>query len=607
MRCLLRKSAHELFLFCACVLILSAEAGHARASSPVELGLKVSENLRLLQWQRIELELSIPLPIAAPFDATRTDAAVWVYAPSGRTFRAPAFYEPEAPGRWLLRVTPDQPGLWRFAPELRLREAGANRLYRGKALALRVPAVAGSVTAGAPGFVRIHPRNPRMLATSDGRPFFAIGANIAWHTHDALAEFERRFDALAANGGNTARVFLAPWSFAPEWRETPLGDYRNRLDRVRQFDRILEMAETRSIRLIVVLLTFDMFTPSGVWAENPYNSANGGPCAAPDEFLTSAAARAAYRNQLRYIAARWGASPAVLAWEWFNEVNSAPGFETARLLPWLEEMSGVLRTTDSGRHLRTISYAAVDGDPRVWASPLIDVVQRHEYSQGDPVWFAPMTDAAGAPRRFIQVREVTDKPVLLTEFGANATSETPVGAYREGIHLHNSLWASAFAGFAGGAMYWWWDAYLEAGDLWHRYRGLSAFLKAEDLALLAPGGAQARASNAAPVTALTLVGKDKDRALIWVRNMLYSHDAALTRSILADSAGEAFVFAPRPARDVTVTVRGLAPGTYVLSGYDTHSGAVVRTERLRVLCCNQDAVFAIPTLMWDAAFMLERQ
>ncbi len=592
----LRKSAHRCLLICACSMLLCTEIGPAAASTDTGLRLNVSKNLQLLQWRPITLELTIPLPLPAPFDATRTDAGVWVTAPSGRVFRAPAFYEPNAPSKWLARVTPEQPGVWRFAPELRLRDTG--RTYTGPALRVRVRTEAAPTL----GFVRIDPRNPRMLSTSDGRPFFPIGANIAWHTHDALTEFERRFDALVANGGNAARVFIAPWTFAPEWRETPLGDYSNRLDRVRQFDRILELAEARGIRLIVVLLTFDMFIPDGAWRENPYNAANGGPCATPAEFLTSAAARAAYRNQVRYLAARWGASPAVLAWEWFNEVNSAPGFETERLLPWLAEMDSVLRAADSGRHLRTISYAAINGDPRVWASPLIDIVQRHEYFHGDPAWFSPLRDAAGAPRRFFQVREVTDKPVLLTEFGANSLGELPVGAYREGIHLHNSLWASAFAGFAGGAMYWWWDAYLEAGNLWPRYRGFSAFVAEEDLSTFEPGSAQANASNAVPVTALALLRRD--RALIWVRNGLYAHDGALSRAILAESAGEPFVFAPRTALGVTVTVRGLAPGDYALLGYDTHSGALLRRERLRVPCCNQGVTFEISALSWDAAFKL---
>jgi hypothetical protein len=568
------------------------------ASTDAELGLKVSNSLQLLQWRLIKLELAIPLHPVAPFDSARTDAGVWVTAPSGRMFRAPAFYEPNAQTRWLARFTPEEPGIWRFAPELRLRDTG--RTYAGRALHVRVHAG----PAPAPGCVRVHPRNRRMLALSDGRPFFPVGANIAWHTHDALAEFERRFDALAANGGNTARVFIAPWTFAPEWRGTPLGDYSKRLDHVRQFDRILELAEARGIRLIVVLLTFDMFTPDGRWSENPYNAANGGPCATPADFLTNAAARAAYRNQLRYLAARWGASTAVLAWEWFNEVNSAPGFETGRLLPWLEEMSGVLRVADSGRHPHTISYASINGDPRVWASPLIDIVQRHEYFHGDPDWFFPMRDAGGAPRRFFQVREVTDKPVLLTEFGANSAGEKPVGAYREGIHLHNSLWASTFAGFAGGAMYWWWDAYIEAGNLWPRYRGLATFVAGEDLAAFEPGSALARASNDAPVTALALVRRG--RALVWVRNTLYAHDAALSKAILAASAGEPFVFEPRAARDVTVSVSGLTPGDYMVAVYDTDSGAIQQPESTRVRCCDEGARFVIPLLTRDAAVKLAR-
>lgn len=533
----------------------------------------------LRQWQPLDVAIVTSEWPANPYDASALDVELLLIAPSGRRVRVPTFPSPEGKRELRARITFTEPGRWSAVAQMRQprRASGPPVRWLVKAPAEDAPA------AGARGFVRVNRLNRAMLAFDNGEPFFPIGANIGWYTNDALIEFERRFDALAANGGTVARVWLAPWSFLPEWKDTGLRNYANRELRMGWFDRILAMAEARGIYLIVVLSESGMFVPDARWPENPYNIANGGPCAEPRDFLTDARAKAAYRNQLRYIAARWGSSPNILAWEWMNEVNSAPGFETAELMPWLVEMTSALRAYDVNRHLTTISYAAVDGDPGVWAMREIDLVQRHEYIQSDPAWFRPIRDAQGALARFKQVREQPVKPVIVGEFGANSDIEHPRGGYRQGIHLHNSLWASAFAGMAGSAQYWWWDNYIEPGDLWTHYRGLSSFLRGEDLSRMVPAAVTATVSAGNPVVAQALAtppaAVGRFRALLWLRNADYRHDSAVLRAALERSAGESddqtFRFVPAPSQGVVVTLAGLPAGRYTIDVYDTATGAVL--------------------------------
>jgi hypothetical protein len=522
----------------------------------------------------IDMTITPAVNLGTRYDSGAAAAGIIVIwaTPSGVRINVPAFYVAGTPPTWHARFMPDRAGLWRA----QAWERRAGRLVRaGPQRSVRVLAASGPS-----GYVRVSRANSAMLELGDGSPYFPIGPNLAWYTNDARAEYERRFAALAHNGGNAARIWLAPWSFAVEWRETPLGDYDNRQDRLAAFDAVLALAEKHGIKLIVVLLEPGMFNVNERWADNPYNSANGGPCASPREFLTDARARAAYSNQLRYIAARWGASPSILAWEWFNEVNSAIGFETDVLMPWLREMSLTLRTADLNRHPHTLSYATIAGDPHIWAMPEIDIVQRHEYAQGDPKWFAPIIGADGRAQRFKQVREQPLKPVLLGEFGANNAGERPEGAYREGIHLHNSLWASTFSGFAGSAMYWWWDNYLEAGDLWPRYRGLAAFVKGEDLRAFEPVTVTATAAGLGRVNALGLARAGArggwTHALLWVHNKAWSHDNALIRYILDRSSGAAspqsFVFTPRSAEQVTLTLPAAYARNCNARQFDTETG-----------------------------------
>jgi hypothetical protein len=499
----------------------------------------------------ISVDISGVDGVVAPYDAVAGGVSLVWTAPSGRRIQHDAYFDALPQPVWRGRLMPDEPGVWTVRAWSRRNE----RLSRpGPVQRVRVLPAA----SGPSGYIRVSRRNPAMLEYASDAPYVPIGANIAWYRDDAIAEYARRFEALARNGGNVARVWLAPWSFGVEWRETPLGDYTNRQQRLAQFDAVLALAERHSIKLIVVLLEPGMFNVSERWPDNPYNAANGGPCATPRDFLSDPRARAFYRNQLRYIAARWGASPSILAWEWFNEVNNTIGFETDVLLPWLREMIPVLRAADLNRHPHTISYGTIAGDPAIWALPDIDIVQRHEYAQGDPKWFAPTLDANRAVVRFKQVREQPLKPILVGEFGANSDDERPEGAYRQGIHLHNSLWAAPFAGFAGGAMYWWWDNYIDDGGLWTRYRGLSRFLQDEDLRQFEPISATARAAGLSRVTALALGTRAtrETRLLMWVRNRAYSHDDALVRYILDRSSGattaQTYTYAPAPAPGVVV-------------------------------------------------------
>ncbi len=580
----------------ASMLVLARLPGPIDAHSACDLCLKVTANMSFSRWRMAQFELSVPRLEANPYDAEAVDLRARLTAPSGRRWLVPAYFDPAVPNGWRLRFMPDEPGRWTAQLELT------------RPLARRGPLVAFRVQRAQPGdhgYVRPHRANSRMLQFDDGAPYFPVGVNVAWYTNDALAEYARRFDAMAANGVTAARVWLTPWSFALEWKDTPLRDFGNRQPRLAWFDAVLEMARQRNIYLIVVLLEPGMFDPAARWRDNPYNAANNGPCDSPVDFLTSAQARAAYRNQLRYIAARWGQSPNILAWEWMNEVNSAPGFETEVLLPWLIEMTAALREFDVRRHLTTISYADIAGDPHVWNAVEIDLVQRHEYSQGDPKWFAPTLNAAGLAERFRQLREQPAKPLIIGEFGANNGIEKPEGAYREGIHLHNSLWASTFSGFAGTAMYWWWDNYIEPGNLWPAYRGLAEFVRGEDLARFEPRRVQAQAPPGQRVIVMAL--GQGDRTLLWVRNWNYQHELALGRYVVQRSSGqtspETYAYEPGAIGPSTVSIPVSRSGGFSIVQFDTQTGAVRARFRLRAA----DGRLSIPlhTLLRDAAFKID--
>ena len=559
-----------------------------------------------------KLELTIVLDpsikVSNPFDPDEVDLQVRFQSPDKMVALVNVLAFWDGPNGWRVRFTPRNSGQWQATAILRTptQRFTSSPLYIDVAQSpptLPTPKTPPTLPTLPPpaGFIGLHPQNPRYLAvhTAQGetRTFFPIGLNLGWASSldSTLNDYERWFDTLHANGGNTARLWMSSWAFGLEWDDTGLGDYTRRLDRARLLDRVIEMAEARGIYLIVVLINHGAFSTdtNPEWARNPYNAANGGPCATPAEFVTNAHARELFKRRLRYIAARWAYSPHILAWEWWNEVELTR-IETATLKPWLQEMSVTLREFDPYQHLSTISYAG-DGDPAIWSMPEIDLIQRHEYNIGDPKWFKPVSDINALQR----IPKKIIKPVLIGEFGYSPDGERNTAAGQLGIHFHNSLWASAFNGFAGGALYWWWDTLVEPANLWPHYQGFAQFLQGIDLAKTSPVSATIDSPFAT-----VLARKTPDGAILWVRNNGYSQTLAQSRFLISRSTGETFAFVVPPLKNVNLILTGLPDGSYRIQWIETLTGNPISADTVAVI--QGRLLLTIPMLQKDWAAKLTR-
>ena len=81
--------------------------------------------------------------------------------------------------------------------------------------------------------------------------------------------------------------------------------------------------------------------------------------------------------------ARWSYSPAILSWEFWNEVNIIEKYISEDSVPWHREMARYLRELDPYDHLITTSWAGTEGDPDVDALPEMDYIQSHQYGARD--------------------------------------------------------------------------------------------------------------------------------------------------------------------------------------------------------------------------------
>ncbi|MEZ4661138.1 MAG: DUF5060 domain-containing protein [Caldilineaceae bacterium] len=569
---------------------LPAPTAGAAAIDPL-LGLTLVNAAPIVQYDLVEFAVTGP-QVDNPYDPAQADLRAYFQSPAGAVQMAPAFWSQPfdrqtrragSPG-WLLRFTPHEAGEWHVYLEDALTG------HRSETVAFTV------APAAARGFVRIDPQNPRYFAYDNGEPMLVIGLNLGWSNGDVLADYARWFDALSQNGGNLARVWMASWAFGIEWRDTGLGDYRQRMYEAWLLDQVFQMAEERGITIMLTLINHGAFSTSvnPEWDANPYNAANGGSLSNPAAFVEDAQAKALFKRRLRYMAARWGYSTSLFAWEWWNEVNWT-GIDDRTLTPWIQEMTPVLQEFDPYDHLITNSFSNGAGSS-TWALPEIDVSQQHDYTGGD------LIETLTTDRRRI-TNTAPDKPLLMGELGYSAGAQIDLDA----MHLHTGLWAAPFVGYAGGSMYWWWDTFVDPQNQWHQFGALARFFADEDIGALTPTTA-----DILPQGAQALALQKADRALVWVRSDAYSvpaaqaiYDKAIREAIKTKQKLTDWQYEPAELTGLSLSVQGLDDGDYLLRWYDPGTGEWGAEEELRIE--GGTATVAIPTFRTDQALKIVKR
>jgi hypothetical protein len=369
---------------------------------------------------------------------------------------------------WRVRFTPTEIG------EYRLRIVARDRT--GEATSAPVSfTVAPSASRG---FVRVSRDDPRYFAFEDGSPYVPIGHDVPLGLSDVRACFPR----MRAVGENATYFILCPYDLSYEWDR--LGVYD--LERAARIDRVIDEARRNGIYMKLSFDVHDAFRPSSWWGTNPYNAANGGPCASPNDFFTDPVAWSHYAKRIRYLVARWGYSPHIMAWEPVAELDGATffgGYEgwgyptraggeaiSIMLEAFLRKLAAYLRTLDPYDRMFTTSFGGDTSDDRHWRMPEVAYTQIHCYDTNDP------SETLSRWARDLTRRH--RKPMMITEFGPG--TEGPVeGIDPHAINLHNGIWASLLGGSAGCALNWhWW--YIHDWNLYRHYAPLSAFTKGID-------------------------------------------------------------------------------------------------------------------------------
>lgn len=376
---------------------------------------------------------------------------------------------------------------------------------------------------------------------------------------------------LRDHGVTCIRLMLEYCQGEHRYLERSVGRFAPNM--VQFWDDLFELLEKVGLR--VLLTPYDTFFMWIRWRHHPYNRANGGACASQAEWLTCPEMRAAIKHRLAFASDRWGGSPALFAWDIWNEIHPAHGGgDPATATPFIDDVAGWLRAHEIERrgyaNLQTVSVFGPEliNNPSlaeaIFRHPALDFANTHLYEHGTIDAPADTVTPALAVARLMgtAVEEAGTRPVFDSEHGPihsfkDKKRTLPVAFDDE--YFRHIQWAHLASGGAGGGMRWpnrhphvltrgmreaqgALARFLPLID-WSRFRrrNLSKALRCDD-----------------PGLALTGCG-DEGQALIW--------------TVRTDSLSPQGTLASRETAPLTtLSIPGLADGSYAVTTYDTRRG-----------------------------------
>ena len=369
--------------------------------------------------------------------------------------------------------------------------------------------VALAETAVRPAFVRVSPRDPRYFELADGRPYIPIGLNLiapdgarGGGETNGLNRMDEWIKKLADQGGNYIRVWLSSPFWDVEHKQSGVYDET----RARRIDALLEIARRRDVRVKLTLEHFRSIDGPGrqAWAHKPLHTvARGGTATNIADFFDGQASRDLFRRKLAWYAKRYPDNPTIYGWELWNEINAVAGGDymswTESMLPELhrlfphnlamQSLGSFDRDSELPAYRRLTLMPDIVLDSvrssyrRLSLMPGNDVAQVHRYldlGAALEVCHGPVDVlAADAVRELLAWHP--ERPVILAESGAVEPNHAgPFKLYatdRQGIILHDILFAPFFAGAAGPGQCWHWDQYVDRNNLWHHFGRFAAAVK----------------------------------------------------------------------------------------------------------------------------------
>lgn len=560
--------------------------------------------------ERIEVTFRLTDDYRDPFAAESVRVEAVVTTPAGSTETVRGFYyegflhDPQIADMTRALTPYGQPCFKvRYCPRSTGRHTMAvSATVEGRTISLPgIPFTAQAARPGYRGFVRRDAEHPKYLAWEDGSHFWGIGLNVrspfdlrylrvapysVWRD-EGLPLYARLFQRYREAGIDMVEVWMSSWWLALEWINDAPGfhgvGYYNPY-RAWMLDAIIEEAEKNGIQLLLVFHNHGKFGALNdtEWARSPYNTANGGFLANCEEYFSNDRARATFRQLCDYIVARWGASPNILTWKLFTEIDltgtSYDFYTNPVMAEWHREMGAYLKQIDLYDHLVTthwmLGYHRIND--AVATLPELDFLTTDAYYQGGGT--AQLLAMLRGGNEFAAGKQ---KPLLITEYGGSPHADSMGNLIRQ---AHLGIWTGFFHEAPATPMFWWF-ALIDEKDLYGFHTALRRYSDGEDRRGLRP------ALREIPSSSLVINElRDNSRLFAW------GFDAAY---YLSDAEN----LRPATHVDTLFETPALAAGDYTVELWDVARGQVAETRPLTVR--SGEANLAIPLPQFEKDFALK--
>jgi hypothetical protein len=510
------------------------------------------------------LSTNVPEADVPPRDLPRLTVRAHLVRPDGRKVTIRGFLRRSEPAErrvdYEVRFTPYHVGRWRIS-------LGYERERTWVTVLEREFVCWDNPTGPAP--IDVDRDDPTYFASRAGGWFYPIGQNVCW-----AADYEPYFKAIRGYGGNIVRIWVCPWN-NPLLQTTNVHNIN--LESAEAIDGIFTLAEKYGIYVHLVLAYHGWLKED--WSRNPFNLANNGPCALPQDFWVDRKARAAFRRYLDYVAARWSYHPNLFAVELLNEAHFTPRYRDRDIVAWHTEMASYLKRVDPHKRLTTVSITQEGWFDEIWRHQAVDFVNTHLYR-------ARVGRALN--KHYVAYRKY-HKPYFVAEIGRGWLAHQDQRDPR-GHHLHHSLWLAWMTPTAGNCLPWWWDTYIEVNDLYRHFRAVARFGSGEDRRgkHLKAWWLPIQRGNGETVQVQGLIGRDAVFGFVYDPEVVIRPEAAAGPLLMK-------------ARDIDI--KGLPDGEYTVEFWDTVAGVV--TSRRSVACKRGVLRLRLPAAKRDFAFKVK--
>ena len=423
-----------------------------------------------IQYKKVEMDIALLAEWENPHNIDEIALDMVVVPPSGKEQKVPCFYysgKSNEKSLWKVRYMPAEAVDYKYHFVLNQKNRKSQQTKTGKF------SVTESDNKGI-----LHVNDLWTLKYDNGDLFRGIGENIGWESRDSddskyfrkLHEqsrfnYEYMVKKLSANGGNFFRTWMIYWNLPVDWKTVENNSrYTNSETLFNEsaavkMDRLVELCDSLSVHMMVALESHAGLLGRG-WELSPYNIKNGGTAKTRKDFFTLESAKKQYKNKLRYMVARYGYSPAIGAWEFFNEIdnvmyNGAPEdhIKDEIITQWHDEMSTYLKAIDPYDHIVTtsVSHREVAGMNTL---ENIDINQQHIYRHTDKI-----------PGLINERVEKYEKPFAIGEFGYEWDWSKNFNdfAVEMDADFKKGLWYGLFNLTPILPMSWWWEFFENRG------------------------------------------------------------------------------------------------------------------------------------------------